>query len=346
MSESIPETMKAIVVKETGGLDALTLDPAYPVPKVGVFQVLIKNEYAGLNFIDTYYRSGLYKKACPFVSGQEGGGVVVAIGSKVSNIQLGDKVVYIALVGSYCEYSAVPATKAVKIPASITMEKALACMVQGLTAHYLVTDASAGLIQKDEWCLIYSVGSGTCQWAAQMAKLQGYKVIGTTSKTKADIAPKAACDHLLVLDTAEGKTYADYESVDIHQKVMEWTNGQGVKCILDGVGRSTSDISIKCLGRRGIWISFGNASGAVPPVSISKFTPKSAFCTRPKLGDYIATREELDQRAQQVFQWMSEGKLDVKVDKVFPLENAKEGHSYLEAGQSKGKVLFRLFSNI
>jgi NADPH2:quinone reductase len=324
-NESIPDTMKAIVVTETGGLDALTLDPATPII-----------------LIDTYYRSNSYKQARPFVSGQEGGGVVVAIGSKVSNIQLGDKVVYIALVGSYCEYSAVPAAKVVKIPPSITMEKAIACMVQGLTAHYLVTDASAGLIQKDEWCLIYSVGSGTCQWAAQMAKLQGYKVIGTTSKTKADVAPKAACDHLLVLDTAEGKTYADYESVDIQQKVMEWTNGQGVKCILDGVGKSTCDISIKCLARRGIWISFGNASGAVPPVSVSKFTPKSAFCTRPKLGDYIATREELDQRAQQVFQWTSEGKLDVKVDKVFSLENAKEGHSYLEKGQSKGKVLFRL----
>eukprot|EP00980_Cylindrotheca_fusiformis_P008148 scaffold1727_cov133-Cylindrotheca_fusiformis.AAC.51 len=335
--------MKAIVVKETGGLDALTLDPSYQVPQVGESQVLIRNEYAGLNFIDTYYRSGLYKQDCPFVAGQEGGGVIVAVGSKVSDsdLKVGDKVVYIALGGSYCEYSAVPAAKVVKIPPSITIEKALACMVQGLTAHYLVTDATAGLIQKDEWCLIYSVGSGTCQWAAQMAKLKGYKVIGTTSKTKADVVPKGVCDQLLVLDTAEGKTYANYESVDIHQKVMEWTDGQGVKCILDGVGKSTCDISIKCLGRRGIWISFGNASGSVPPVSILKFTPKSAFCTRPKLGDYIATREELDYRAQEVFQWTSEGKLDVKVDKIFPLEEAKEGHAYLEAGQSMGKVLFR-----
>jgi NADPH2:quinone reductase len=277
---NIPESMKAVVVKANGDVNALIFDTEHPVPKIAENQVLIKNEYAGLNFIDTYYRSGLYKKPCPFVPGQEGGGVIVAVGSGVdSNIQVGEKVVYIALVGSYCEYSAVPAAKVIKIPSKITIEKSLACMVQGLTAHYLVTDATAGLIEKDEWCLIYSVGSGTCQWAAQMAKLKGYKVIGTTSKTKAGAAPKA-CDHLIVLETAKGMTYADYESVDIPKAVMEMTGGQGVKLILDGVGNATSDISISCLARRGIWISFGNASGSVPPLSILKLTPKSAFCTR------------------------------------------------------------------
>mmetsp|Transcript_32313 Transcript_32313/g.78594 ORF Transcript_32313/g.78594 Transcript_32313/m.78594 type:complete len:347 (-) Transcript_32313:64-1104(-) len=342
---TIPDTMKAIVVKETGGLEAMTLDPSYPVPKVGDNQVLIKNEFAGLNFIDTYYRSGLYKQACPFVSGQEGGGTVVALGSKASeesDLQIGDKVVYVALVGSYCEYSAVPASKVVKVPESIGMEKALACMVQGLTAHYLVTDAHASLIQKDQWCLIYSVGSGTCQWAAQMAKIQGYKVIGTTSKSKASVVPKGACDELIVLDPAEGKSHADYNAIDIPKKVMEITNGDGVKCIVDGVGQSTYDISIKCLARRGVWISFGNASGPVPPIPISRFTPKSAFCTRPKLGDYIVTREELEMRAKDIFDWVSSGKLDVKVDTVFSVEQARDAHEYLESGKSKGKVLLRI----
>ncbi|CAJ1951838.1 unnamed protein product [Cylindrotheca closterium] len=345
MAEStIPDTMKAIVVKETGGLEAMTLDPSYPVPKVGDNQVLIKNEFAGLNFIDTYYRSGLYKQACPFISGQEGGGTVVALGSKTEDfgLQVGDKVVYVALVGSYCEYSAVPASKVVKVPESIGMEKALACMVQGLTAHYLVTDAHAGLIQKDQWCLIFSVGSGTCQWAAQIAKVRGFKVIGTTSKSKADAVPKGACDELIVLDTAEGKSHSDYTSVDIQKKVMEITNGDGVKCIVDGVGQSTSDISIQCLARRGIWISFGNASGPVPPVAIKRFTPKSAFCTRPKLGDYMATREELEYRANDVFGLVSNGKLDVKVDTVFSVEQARDAHEYLESGKSKGKVLLRI----
>ena len=342
---TIPDTMKAIVVKETGGFEALTLETSHPVPKVGDSQVLIKNEFAGLNFIDTYFRSGLYKQACPFVSGQEGGGTVVAMGTKASeesDLQIGDKVVFIALVGSYCEYSAVPVPQVVKLPESISMEKALACMVQGLTAHYLVTDATAGLILKDQWCLIFSVGSGTCQWAAQMAKLKGYKVIGTTSKSKADVVPKGSCDELILLDPVEGKSYSDYNSVDIQKKVMEITNGEGVKLIVDGVGQSTYDISIQCLARRGIWISFGNASGPVPPIPISRFTAKSAFCTRPKLGDYMASREELEMRAKEVFDWVASGKLDVKVDTIFDMEQARDAHEYLESGKSKGKVLLKL----
>jgi NADPH2:quinone reductase len=243
------------------------------------------------------------------------------------------------VLGTYCEYTAVPADKIVKLPSTISMESALACMIQGLTAHYLTTDATAGLIQPNEWCLIFSVGSGTCQWAAQMAKLQGYKVIGTTSKTKS--APKC-CDEVIVLETVEGKTYSDFSSVDIVQRVMEITGGNGVKLIIDGVGKSTSEISIQCLARRGIWISFGNASGPVPPFSLLSLTPKSAFCTRPKLGDYAATKEELEARANDVFTWVTEGKLEVKVDQIFPLADAQKAHAYLESGQSQGKVLFKV----
>lgn len=344
---TIPTTMKAVVVRSHGGADeALSYETDYPVPALKAGEVLVKNQYAGLNFIDTYYRSGLYKQALPFISGGEGGGTVVAVSDNGmeddddDDIKVGDQVVYMKL-GTYCEYTAVSANAIVKLPANISMETALACMVQGLTAHYLTTDATVGLIHPSEWCLIYSVGSGTCQWAAQMAKLQGYKVIGTTSRTKAESAPKC-CDALIVLETVEGKTYSDFSSVDIAARVMEITGGQGAKVIIDGVGKSTSDISVKCLARRGIWISFGNASGAVPPFSLLQLTPKSAFCTRPKLGDYTATRDELQQRAQEVFGWVMSGQLDVKVDQIIPLEDARKGHAYLESGQSKGKVLFRL----
>jgi NADPH2:quinone reductase len=345
-SFDIPTTMKAVVVRAHGGLDALSLETDFPVPTLKEGQVLVKNEFSGLNFIDTYYRTGLYKQALPFVSGQEGGGTVVAVSSEVDDsgiVKIGDKVVYMAM-GSYCEFTAVAADRVVQVPESISLETAVACMVQGLTAHYLVTDATCHLIKPhDDWCLIYSVGSGTCQWAAQMAKLQGYKVIGTTSKTKVDVVPKDCCDELIVLETApNGKTYADYESVDLVQKVMEVTDGKGAKCIIDGVGKSTSEISIQCLARRGIWISFGNASGAVPPFSLLRLISKSAFCTRPKLGDYVATKEELESRTKQVFEWVAEKKLDVKVDKVFSLENVKDAHAYIEAGQSKGKVLFKV----
>ena len=335
-----PATMKAVVVKTPGGVDALEWETQYPVPELKEGQLLIKNQYSGLNFIDTYFRTGLYKQTPPFISGQEGGGIIVKLGAGVNaeEFKIGDHVVYMSF-GTCCEYSAVPATKVVKLPDGISMEVALACMVQGLTAHYLVTDATAGLIHKGEWCLIYSVGSGTCQWAAQMAKLQGYKVIGTSSKTK---TPPTCCDEVIMLDCVEGKTYANYESIDICSRVLEITGGQGVKCIIDGVGLSTSEISVKCLARRGIWISFGNASGAVPPLSLLKFSPKSAFCTRPKLGDYVATPEELKARTNDVFQWIKDGQVDVKIDKVFDLDKAQDAHSYLESGQSKGKILLKI----
>ena len=338
-------TMKAVVVRELGDASVLSVEVDYPNPpdELKPGEVLIKNEFAGLNFIDTYFRSGLYKKTPPFIAGQEGGGTVAK--STVDKFKVGDRVVYM-MFESYAEYTIVSDEegKIVKIPDDVpglTMEIAVASMVQSLTAHYLVTDATAGLIRPGEWCLIYSVGSGTCQWAAQMAKIQGYKVIGTTSKSKASTAPKC-CDELIILDTVPGKMYANYESVDIVSKVMDITQGQGCKCIIDGVGKSTADISLQVLAQRGIFISFGNASGAVPEFPVLRLSPKSAFVTRPKLGDYISTAKELDRRTNDVFQWISEGKLSISIDKVFSLDQASEGHVYLESGKSTGKVLYRI----
>jgi NADPH2:quinone reductase len=340
--------MKAVVVREHGDAkSALLLELDYPKPTAPPGHALIENKFAGLNFIDTYYRSGLYQQPLPFISGQEGGGTIVEINSKTpaqDEFHVGDTVVYMQF-GSCAQYTAVPLDKLVKVPNDISLQLAVACMTQGLTAHYLVTDAPSSLIKSGEWCLIYSVASGTTQWAAQMAKLQGYKVIGTTSRTKqAQAEEEGTCDELIVLDTVEGKTYADYTStgVDIAQRVLQITNQQGVKLILDGVGAATADISIKCLAQRGIWISFGNASGPVPPFSLLRLTPKSAYCTRPKLGDYVATRDELLRRSHDVFTWLQQGKIHVSVDKVFHLEDIVKGHEYLESGQSKGKILFEI----
>lgn len=342
--DGIPNTMKAVVVRELGGPDSLLYETDFPVPSdLEVGQVLIQNECTGLNFIDTYYRSGLYKQNVPFIAGQEGAGIIVKKHESVKddNLKVGDRVVYSTL-GTYCEFTKVPASKVIKIPVEISIEDALCCIVQGMTAHYLVTDAMAGLTQPGDWVLMYSVGSGTCQWACQLAKLYGYKVIGTTSQSKITAAAKAACDHLIVLDTEDGKGYTNYSSVDIHQKVMEITNGEGAKCVVDGVGKSTAEISVKCLARRGLWISFGNASGAVPPFSLLKLTPKSGYVTRPKLGDYVATEEERRSRAKQIFEHLSDGTLKVQVDMVLPLSEAEKGHRYLESGKSKGKILFRI----
>jgi len=306
-------------------------------------QVIVKNEYAGINFIDTYHRKGLYPRDLPFVGGQEGGGTVAAVSDEAAaqGVKVGDRVAY-SILGSYCEYSAVPAAKLLPVPDGVDMSVATSCVVQGLTAHYLTTSAHADLIKEGEWCLIHGVGGGTCQWAAQMAKLRGYKVIGTCAKGKADVAEKLGCDELIILDEVPGAAFEDYESFDIVKRVMEVTDGKGAKCVIDGIGKSTVDISLNSLSHRGIFVSFGNASGAVPAFPVLKLIAKSAYVTRPKLLDYVTTREELVSRADEIFGWLKDGKLSVSVDTTFPLDQAADGHLYLEAGKSKGKVLYKI----
>jgi len=337
--------MKAVVIRQHGDAKtALQLETDWPKPTLKPNQVLVQNSYAGLNFIDTYFRTGLYKAELPFVGGNEGGGVIAEIHPSISadcDLKVGDTVVYTQPTCSYAEYAAVNIAAVVQVPTDVSLELALPALgIQGLTAHYLVCDAPTGLIAPGDWCLIYSVASGTGQWAAQMAKLQGYKVIGTTSKGKT--APANCCDLVIELDTVPGKTYSDYTSVNIVEQVLQATHQQGVKLILDGVGKATIDISIACLARRGILVSFGNASGAVPPVSLLRLVGKSAYVTRPKLNDYIPTPEQRRARCQEILAWMQQGQLQVSVDKIFPLDQVADGHEYLESGQSRGKVLFKI----
>lgn len=340
---SIPPTMKAAVVREVGDAHALKVENDFPSPELKSGQVIVKNQFAGINFIDTYHRKGLYPRDLPFIGGQEGGGTVAAVSDEAAEqgIKVGDSVAY-SVFGSYAQYTAVPAAKLLPVPEGVSLDVATSCVVQGLTAHYLTTSAHAGLIKPGEWCLIHGVGGGTCQWAAQMAKLRGFKVIGTCSKGKADIAKPLGCDELIVLDEVPGASYEDYESVDIVSRVMEVTEGKGCKAIIDGIGKSTVDISISSLAHRGIFISFGNASGAVPAFPVLRLIGKSAYVTRPKLLDYTVDRAELVSRAEEIFGWLREGKLNVSVDTAFPLHQAAEGHLYLEAGKSKGKVLYKI----
>ncbi|KAJ8613981.1 hypothetical protein CTAYLR_005635 [Chrysophaeum taylorii] len=339
---SVPATMRAALVRETGDASKLVVD-SVSVPSIADGQVLVRNEFAGINFIDTYHRSGLYKRDLPFVGGQEGGGVVAATTPKAEaqGAKVGDRVAY-SVFGSYAEYTAVPAAKLLPVPEGVGLDVATACVVQGLTAHYLTTDAHAGLIQPGEWCLIHGVGGGTCQWAAQMARLRGYKVIGTAAKGKREAAESTKCDELILLDEVPGTSYEDYESLDVAAKVMEITGNEGVKCVIDGIGKATLDIAIASLARRGIFVSFGNASGAVPAFPPLRLIAKSAFLTRPKLLDYTVDRAELLGRATEIMTWLQKGDLQVAVDTTFPLEDAARGHEYLEAGKSKGKVLYKI----
>jgi NADPH2:quinone reductase len=342
--------MNAVVVRETGpasSAQSLHFESDYTIPTLIEGHALVRNSYSGINFIDTYHRQGLYPRKVPFICGQEGAGTAVAIMNDekkdVEEVEfnVGDVVVYTSLE-TYCEYSLVPLSKLILVPPEVGMKKALCCMVQGLTAHYLVDSAHANLIQKGEWCLIFSVGSGTCQWAAQMAKIKGYKVIGTCSEGKVEKAESVGCDELIVLETENGREHANYSSVDIVGKVMAITNGAGVKLVLDGVGKSTADISLQCLAQRGIFVSFGNASGKVEPFPLLRLSKKSAFVTRPKLLDYVRTRTELLGRIGEIFEWVKDRKLEVSVDKEFPLEKAAEAHHYIESGRSKGKLLLKL----
>ena len=211
-----------------------------------------------------------------------------------------------------------------------------------MTAHYLTSDAHAHLIQPGEWMLVHGVGGGTCQWAAQMAKIQGYKVIGTTSEAKEHVARGTGCDELIVLKNAPNATFEDYTSVDVAAAVKDITGGEMAKAVIDGIGLATWEISLNSLGRRGIFVSFGNASGTVPAFEPLKLIGKSLFMTRPKLLDYVENREKLLRRAGDVFQWIKDGKLKVSVDRSFPLEAAADGHKYLESGASTGKVLYKI----
>ena len=309
---------RAAVVRETGPSSVMKVEHDYPVPKLAPGGVLVANKYSGINFIDTYHRSGLYKRELPFIGGQEGGGFVAAVTpeAEAQGVKVGDRVAYSSVFQTYAEYTAVPANKCVTVPEEVPLDVAVSCGVQGMTAHYLTHSAHAGLVKPGEWMLIHGTGSGTCQWAAQMAKLRGYKVIGTCSESKQDIARATGVDELIVYKEAPGTSYEDYSSVDLVPKVMEITGGEGVKAVIDGIGLATWETSIEVLARRGIFVSFGNASGAVPAFPPLRFINKSGFLTRPKLNDYTVTREELLSRANDIYGWINSGDLKVAVRTV------------------------------
>lgn len=240
------------------------------------------------------------------------------------------------------------ADKLVPVPDDLDMSTAVACMIQGLSAHYLSTSVGVGIAQPGDWVMVYGVGSGTGQWTAQKFNLQGYRVIGITSRAKVlefnsaeEATLEFGCEKLIVLDNVPGKSYSDYTSIDIASEVMNITEGCGCKLVIDGIGKSTYEISLKCLSIRGLFVSFGNASGAVPAFPLINLLPKSAYVTRPKLNDYVATRAELLARANDVFQWIQNGDLKIKVELELPLEDVAYGHTLLENGNTKGKILFK-----
>lgn len=319
--------MQAIQVSRVGGPEVLTLADL-PVPSPKPNEALVEIKAAGVNFIDVYFREGRYPTQLPFINGQEAAGVVVEIGSEVTNVQRGDRVAYTGMLGSYAQYAAVPASRLVKIPDELDFEQAAAAMLQGMTAHYLLH--STYPLKKGETALIHAAAGGVGQLLVQMAKLIGARVIGTAgTQEKAQLARDAGADECIV-----------YTEADFETETQRLTDSKGVEVVYDGVGKATFDKDLNVLRPRGYLVLFGGASGAVPPFDLIKLSQKgSLFITRPTLGHYTATREELEWRANEVLQMIVRGDLKLSIHKTYPLASAADAHRDLEGRKTTGKLL-------
>lgn len=319
--------MQAIRIQQFGDASAMHIEET-SAPEPGAGQVRVKLAAAGLNFIDIYQRSGAYPLPTPFTPGLEGAGIVDAVGSGVTDLQVGDRVAYAMIPGSYAETVVAPAEKLVKVPADIDLETAAAAMLQGMTAHYCAV--STYPVQPGETTLVHAAAGGVGQLLVQIIKQRGGWVAGTVStEEKAQLAREAGVDEVI-----------RYTEQDFEAEIKRLTNGRGVDVVYDSVGKTTFDKSLNCLRPRGMMVLYGQSSGAVPPFDLQILNQKgSLFVTRPSLGPYIATREELVQRAGDIFAWIQAGKLKVRIDRTFPLVEAADAHRYMEGRGTKGKVL-------
>lgn len=319
--------MKAIQILLNGGPEVLGLGQIEPrSPATG--EVLLRVKAAGVNFIDVYHRSGLYKNPLPFVPGVEGAGVVEAVGEGVEGLRQGDRVAWCMSPGGYAEYVTVPARVVVKLPEGVDFELAAAAMLQGLTAHYLVKSTFA--LQSGHTALIHAAAGGVGLLLVQMAKALGATVIGTTStEAKAELVRNAGADHVVL-----------YTQEDFVAAVKRISGEKGVDVVYDSVGATTFHGSLKCLRPRGMMVSFGQSSGPVEPVSPLELSGGgSLFLTRPNLAHYMLDRAELEWRSGELFVLIGESKLDVRVDSRYPLEQAAEAHRALESRKTAGKLI-------
>lgn len=319
--------MLAIQIPETGGPEVLeTVD--VPEPSVAAGRVIVEVRAAGVNFIDTYHRNGLYPMDLPVILGMEGAGRVVAVGEGVEGIDEGDAVAWADVLGSYAGYVSLPWERVVPVPDGVPAETAAAAMLQGLTAHYLATSTFS--LAPGHRCLIHAGAGGVGNLLVQIAKHHGAEVFTTVgSQDKAAVARAAGADHVI-----------NYRDQPFEQAVEAVAGPRPLDVVYDGVGASTFDGGLQLLKKRGMMVSFGNASGAVPPVApLTLSRNGSLFLTRPTLGDYIGERVELMDRAQDLFQWIRSDALEVRVGATHPLAEAADAHRALEGRTTTGKVL-------
>lgn len=319
--------MKAIQVSQVGGPEVLALvDVAIPEPKPN--EALVQIKAAGINFIDVYFREGRYPAPLPFIDGQEAAGVVVAVGADVTTLRLGERVAYVGRLGSYAEFAAVPAQQLVKIPDELDFDQAASAMLQGMTAHYLSRGSYP--VKQGETVLIHAAAGGVGLLLVQLAKHLGARVIATAgSEAKAQLARAAGADEAIVY------TQADFET-----ETRRLTNGEGVHVVYDGVGKDTFAKDLKVLRPRGYLVLFGGASGPVPPFDLMQLTKHgSLFVTRPTLVNYTASREELEQRANDILGMIVRGDLKLRIHQSYPLAEAQQAHRDLEGRKTTGKLL-------
>jgi NADPH2:quinone reductase len=319
--------MKLIQIAKTGGPEEMRLIDA-PIPSPGPNQALIKVAASGVNFIDVYFRIGLYKADLPFTPGNEAAGTVEAVGPGVTDLKPGDRVAYAMHRGSYAEYTVVPAAVIVKLPDSVDFPTAAAAMLQGMTAHYLTH--STFPLKPGDTCLIHAAAGGAGRLAVQMAKMLGATVYGTAgTDEKAAIAKSAGADDVIV-----------YTRQDFVEEVKRLTGGKGVDVVYDSVGLSTFLKGLDIIRPRGMMVLFGQSSGAVAPFDPSILNQKgSLFLTRPSLAHHCLTREELLWRSGDVLGWIASGKLELRIDKTYPLADAPQAHRDLESRRTAGKLI-------
>ena len=319
--------MKAIRVRQYGGPEALAMEDL-PVPKPGKGEATVRHEAIGVNFIDVYQRMGLYRSALPFTPGNEAAGTVTETGAGVVDPVPGDRVAYAGVLGSYGEYAVVPAWRLVKLSPSIDPVTAAAVMLQGMTAHYLTH--STWPLSTGDACLVHAAAGGVGLLLTQMARKRGARVIGTVStREKADLARAFGADEVIL-----------YTEQDFEEETRRLTGGKGVQVVYDSVGRTTFEKSLNCLAPRGCLVLYGQSSGPVPPFDPQVLNTRGGlFLTRPSLGHYTATRDELLQRAGDVLQRAASGELKIRIGARFPLSEAAEAHRQLSGRMTTGKVV-------
>lgn len=321
--------MRAIRIHETGGPEVMRLDEV-PAPQAGAGEALVEIAAIGLNYIDIYFRSGLYKAPLPMTLGLEAAGTVQAVGDGVTALAVGDRVAWTGVPGAYAEMAVVPAARLVKLPDTLSFRDGAAAMLQGMTAHYLA--CSTYPLQRGDTCLVHAAAGGVGLLLCQVAKMRGATVIATVSTdAKAALAREAGADHVIL-----------YSQDDFVTGVRQATGGAGVHVVYDGVGATTFDKSLDSLRPRGMMVLFGAASGPVPLFDLQQLNNKgSLFITRPSLFHYITEERELRERAGDVLGWIAAGKLRLRIEADFPLANAADAHRALEGRKTTGKVLLR-----